>query len=100
MHINFFNLLCRSKPEDPKVLDNPIVAELAKKYNKTSGQIILRWLIQRDIVVIPKSVNPERIEENSKIFDFFLTDDDMAQFKNIKNQFRYYSFDEYLILKN
>ena len=89
--------MLRSKPEDPKVLDNPVVAELAKKHNKTPGQIILRWLIQRDIIVIPKSVNPGRIEENSKIFDFSLTDDDMAQFKNIKSQFRYYSFDEYLI---
>lgn len=86
--------MLRSKPEDPKVLESSLVIELAKKYNKTAGQIILRWLIQRGIVVIPKSVNPDRIEENSRIFDFNLSDEDMVKFKDIKEKFRYYSFDE------
>lgn len=55
------------KPEDPVPLQNPFILSLAKKYNKSAGQIILRWLIQRDIVVIPKSVTPSRIEQNSQV---------------------------------
>lgn len=67
---------------------------MAKKKSKTPGQVILRWLVQREIIVIPKSVNPGRIEENSKIFDFCLNEQEMEEFNSIKEQFRYYSFDE------
>ncbi|TGZ71674.1 hypothetical protein CRM22_002509 [Opisthorchis felineus] len=53
------------------------VREIAERHNKTSAQILLRYLLQRNIIVIPKSSNPKRIVENSKIFDFILTDDEM-----------------------
>ncbi|KAG5451980.1 Aldose reductase, partial [Clonorchis sinensis] len=53
------------------------VREIAERHNKTSAQILLRYLLQRNIIVIPKSSNPKRIVENSKIFDFTLTDDEM-----------------------
>jgi len=81
------------KSEDPVPLQHPIVLNLAKKHNKSPAQIILRWLLQRNIVVIPKSVNPGRIEENSKIFDFTLSDEDAAEFNNFKDQFRFYKFE-------
>lgn len=55
----------------------PELKEIAAKYHKTVAQIILRWHIQRGIVVIPKSTHKERMEENYHIFDFELTDDDM-----------------------
>ncbi len=58
--------------------DNPVVAEIAKKYGKTTAQTMLRWLIQRGIVVIPKSTHIERMEENFNVFDFELTVEDMA----------------------
>jgi len=68
----------KDKPlEKPKVLlEEELVLKLSQKYKKTPAQILLRWLIQRDICVIPKSVNPERIKENFKVFDFALDDSD------------------------
>ncbi|PWJ41105.1 aldo/keto reductase [Sediminitomix flava] len=58
-----------------------VVSKLAEKYGKTPTQIALRWLIQRDIIVLPKSVTPSRIEENIQVFDFELSDEDMAELR-------------------
>lgn len=57
--------------------DNPAIAEIAAKYHKTTAQIMLRWHIQRGVVVIPKSTHIERMEENFNVFDFTLSDNDM-----------------------
>ena len=54
------------------------VAEIAKRHGHTPAQVLLRWCIQRDVPVIPKSTHRERIEENAQIFDFELSDEDMA----------------------
>lgn len=79
---------------DPMPLENPVILDMAKKHNKTPAQIILRWLIQRDIIVIPKSVTPARIAQNADLFDFELTADDMEAFKTkFPNHFRFYKFD-------
>lgn len=59
------------------IFTNETIKEIADKYNKSNGQVILRWLLQRGIVVIPKSVHKNRMEENINVFDFKLTDDDM-----------------------
>lgn len=56
---------------------NELLGSLAKKHNKTIAQIVLRWLIHRGIVAIPKSVRKERIEENFNVFDFQLSEEDM-----------------------
>ena len=56
---------------------NPILAEIAAKYGKSVAQVALRWNVQRGVVVIPKSVHKERIQENFKIWDFELSDKDM-----------------------
>ncbi len=58
---------------------NEVLASIAKKYNKSIAQVVLRWLVQRDVVVIPKSVRKERIIENFDIFDFELSVDDIEQ---------------------
>lgn len=57
--------------------DNPVIVKIAEKYKKTPAQVMLRWHIQRGIVVIPKSTHIERMEENFHVFDFALSDEDM-----------------------
>ena len=58
-------------------LDDPRVAEVADRHGRTPAQVLLRWCVQRGIVVIPKSTKRERLEENMRLFDFELTDEDM-----------------------
>lgn len=60
-----------------EIFHNPLLRDVASSHGKTVGQIILRWNIQRGVVVIPKSVRHERIVENSEIFDFSLSEDEM-----------------------
>ena len=60
---------------------NETLMEIAKRHNKSVGQVVLRWNVQRGIVVIPKSVRKERIRENFTIFDFELSDEDMEKMK-------------------
>ncbi|MCC6276630.1 MAG: aldo/keto reductase [Oligoflexia bacterium] len=64
------------------------IAELAKKYSKTSAQIILRWALQHEIIVLPKSVTPQRIEENFKVFDFNISEADMLILDGLNEDFR------------
>lgn len=69
------------------MLDEEILQNIAAKYEKTPAQVILRWLMQRDIVAIPKSNHIERMKENMEIFDFYLTDAEMEEIKTLdKNQ--------------
>jgi 2,5-diketo-D-gluconate reductase A len=60
------------------IFQNELLLSIAGKYNKSVAQVILRWLTQREIVVIPKSVRKERIVENFDVFDFELSPEDMA----------------------
>ena len=61
------------------ILQHPLINELSTKYSKTPAQITLRWHLQNNLIVIPKSVHAERIKENYDIFDFELSDDDMQR---------------------
>ena len=58
-------------------LSNPVLAKIAAKYNHTPAQVCLRWEIQQGILPLPKSVHKERMAENTKLFDFELTEDEM-----------------------
>lgn len=69
---------------------NPMLVEIARKHGKTVGQVVLRWLLQRNVVVIPKSVHRERMVENLDVFSFELTAAEMAQIASLdtgKSQF-------------
>ena len=70
------------------LLTNPVLVNLAKKYNKTTAQVILRWNIERGIVTIPKSVTPSRIQENIDIFDFKLTPEEVSQINSLNKDLR------------
>lgn len=61
--------------------NNPILTEIGKKYGKSAAQVALRWNIQRGVVVIPKTVHVDRMKQNIDVFDFTLSDEDMAQIK-------------------
>ncbi|ODM90755.1 Rho crystallin, partial [Orchesella cincta] len=66
---------------------DPTVEKIAKKYNKTTAQILLRFLTQQGIVVIPKSVTPTRIQQNIEIFDIELTADEMKELEALDKGF-------------
>ncbi|MBL0388329.1 aldo/keto reductase [Tumebacillus sp. ITR2] len=70
-------------------LDVPVLSQLAEKYGKSAAQIVLRWDLQNEVVTIPKSVNPTRIAENANIFDFELSDDDMAELNAMNENRRF-----------
>ena len=65
------------------MFNNPVLKKIADKYQKSVAQVILRWLTQRGVVALAKSVNPNRMQENFTIFDFKLSDDDMNTIKEL-----------------
>jgi len=71
-----------------KNMDNPVVSEIAQEYGKSYAQIMLRWCLQKGLVVLPKSVTPERIRENIDLYDFELSDDDMTKLANLDQNLR------------
>lgn len=75
---------------DKNLVNEPVFTELAKKYGKSNAQIILRWHVQSGNVVIPGSKNPDHIRDNFDIFDFVLTDDDMAAIAKVNKNTPYY----------
>ncbi|XP_071085037.1 aldo-keto reductase family 1 member B1-like [Haliotis cracherodii] len=75
----------------PKVLEDPVAKDLAAKYKRSVGQIHLRYLVQRGIIVIPKSSNPERIRENLQVLDFKLSDSDMSKLASQDRKLRFFT---------
>lgn len=70
-----------------KVLEDPTLVEIGQKYGKTPAQVTLRWHLQNHVIVIPKSITPSRIKENTEIFDFELTRDEMEKIEALnKNE--------------
>ena len=84
---------------DRALREEPLFAKLGEKYGKTSAQIILRWHMQAGNVVIPGSKNPEHIKSNFALFDFELTDAEMAQIAAMNQNKRYYTSTPELLKK-
>ena len=76
---------------DKALLQEPLFAQLGKKYGKSAPQVILRWHIQSGNIVIPGSKNPDHIKFNFDLFDFSLTEDEMAQVVALNQNVRYYT---------
>ena len=76
---------------DKALLEEPLFAELGKKYGKSSAQVILRWHIQDGNIVIPGSKNPTHIQANFDLFDFALTDEEMDKIAAMNKNARYYT---------
>ena len=76
---------------DKALIQEPLFTEFGKKYGKSNAQIFLRWHIQAGNIVIPGSKNPAHIKDNFNLFDFALTDDEMAKITALDKQKRYYT---------
>lgn len=84
---------------DKALLQEPIFGELGQKYGKSAAQIILRWHIQDGNIVIPGSRNAEHIQSNFELFDFTLTDEEMAKIQALNKNTRYYTSTPELLKK-
>ncbi|RAZ81518.1 aldo/keto reductase [Planococcus halotolerans] len=73
------------------LLDDPILIDIAAKYNKSTAQIIIRWDMQTGVVTIPKSVKPHRIAENADVFDFELSPEDMDKINALNKDQRMFA---------
>jgi 2,5-diketo-D-gluconate reductase A len=71
-----------------QILDQPDLVALSAKYEKSVAQVIIRWHIQRGFAVIPKSVSPERMKANADVFDYAITDEDMALISRLNKNYR------------
>jgi len=77
------------KPDEPSLMEDPRIKVVAEKYSKSPAQILLRFNIQRGVVVIPKSVTEDRIRSNFEVFDFELTPEEMTTIGDFKEKYRY-----------
>ena len=78
-----------------RCITNPILNEIGQKYHKTAAQVVLRWLIQRNMVVLAKSIHKKRMSENIDVFDFELSKKDLAQIETLdQNQSAFFEHDD------
>jgi len=73
----------------PRLFDDDVIVSLSDKYKKTPAQILIKWAVQRGTIAIPKSVTPLNIKNNSEIFDFNLSSDDMEEVSKLDRRYRF-----------
>ena len=76
-------------PDEPVLLEEPVVLALAEKHGRSPAQILLRWQVQRKVICIPKSINPSRILQNIQVFDFTFSPEEMKQLDALNKNWRY-----------
>ncbi|XP_008824668.2 aldo-keto reductase family 1 member A1-like, partial [Nannospalax galili] len=76
-------------PDEPVLLEEPVVLALAEKYGRSPAQILLRWQVQRKVITIPKSITPSRILQNIQVFDFSFSPEEMKQLDALNKNWRY-----------
>lgn len=84
----------RSFGKGKLLIEEPLFDTIGKKYHKTGAQVILRWLVQKEIAVIPKGSSQKHLKDNMEIFDFSLTDSETAQIDSLGQNKRYCDWDE------
>lgn len=77
------------RASDPSLLEHDVVRSIAERHNVVAAQVLIRWAIERETVVIPKSTNPTRLAQNLAAADLELTPDDMAQMREIEGPYRF-----------
>lgn len=77
------------------LLNDETLINIGKKYNKTAAQVCIRWALQRDLIVLARSLKPEEILQNAQVFDFELSQEDMAEIKKLNKNLRIYSEPEF-----
>lgn len=82
-------LFDRATSDEPPLLRHPILKEIGAKHGKSAAAVLLRFQIDRGVVVIPKSVTPERIEANLDIFDFTLSPEEIKQIEAFDRGYRF-----------
>lgn len=89
----------RSNEPRKEITENEFIRPIAEKYNKSIVQVVLRWLLQQGVSIIPKTWNPKHLEENISLFDFQLTDEEMRVIDNL-DKGKFLNYNPYSSMKN
>jgi len=85
------------RPEDPSLLEDPKILDIADKYTKSPAQILIKYQIQRGVMIIPKSVTKSRIESNFNVWDFEIEQEDMDEIDTLDCNGRFVHMKGYTI---